>query len=254
MGIGVERIVPPFGRAKSGVLRQCALARVLLGTDRATRSKGEIFEKAHCRLAGELHLPARSNRQMGHPVEVGACQRAGRQTPGEPRHGGMQGAVEIRQRVGSGRRPADFRFRLRLKRLEFSGGCVDEGGCVGHWSNSAMRQLCDEARVQSPACAMQRAAILSQIKSHRPAAPLPSAFTTSFPLRICQNFSRKTAYRVFRSRSDPMNNNATDLDEADEALIAHDLSDEALEAAASGDGQRATTWAYCSNFWTCWPL
>jgi hypothetical protein len=51
-----------------------------------------------------------------------------------------------------------------------------------------------------------------------------------------------------------MNNNATDLDEADEALIALDLSDEALEAAASGNGQRAITWVYCSNYWTCWPL
>jgi len=51
-----------------------------------------------------------------------------------------------------------------------------------------------------------------------------------------------------------MNNDATDLDDTGEALTANDLSDEALEAAASGDGQRATTWAYCSNNWACWPL
>jgi len=51
-----------------------------------------------------------------------------------------------------------------------------------------------------------------------------------------------------------MNNNATDLDQADLALIVNDVSDEALEAAASGNGQRAITWAYCSNSWACWPL
>jgi hypothetical protein len=51
-----------------------------------------------------------------------------------------------------------------------------------------------------------------------------------------------------------MNNDVNDLDEAGEALTANDLSDEALEAAASGDGRRAITWAYCSNYWTCWPL
>ena len=43
-----------------------------------------------------------------------------------------------------------------------------------------------------------------------------------------------------------MNNAATDLDGATEAHIVNDLSDEALEAAASGDGQRAITWAYCT--------
>jgi hypothetical protein len=51
-----------------------------------------------------------------------------------------------------------------------------------------------------------------------------------------------------------MNNDIADLDETGETLIADELSDEALEAAASGDGQRAITWAYCSNYWTCWPL
>jgi hypothetical protein len=51
-----------------------------------------------------------------------------------------------------------------------------------------------------------------------------------------------------------MNNDAADLDETGEALIANDLPDEALEAAASGHGQGAVTWAYCSNYWTCWPL
>ena len=50
-----------------------------------------------------------------------------------------------------------------------------------------------------------------------------------------------------------MNNDATDLDETDVALITNDLSDEALEAAGSGDGQRAITWMYCSNHWACWP-
>ena len=50
-----------------------------------------------------------------------------------------------------------------------------------------------------------------------------------------------------------MNNDAADLDETGEFLIVN-VSDEALEAAASGDGQRAVTWAYCSNYWTRWPL
>ena len=50
-----------------------------------------------------------------------------------------------------------------------------------------------------------------------------------------------------------MNNDAADLDETGESLIAN-VSDEALEAAASGEGQRAVTWAYCSYYWTCWPL
>ena len=49
-------------------------------------------------------------------------------------------------------------------------------------------------------------------------------------------------------------NSDANLDETDQALIANDLSDEALEAAASGDGRPAITWAYCSNYWTCWPL
>ena len=141
MGIDVERKRGPLGCAESIVLGQRALARVLFDPKGATRRKGEIFEKAHCRLAGKLHPLARSNHQMGHPVEVGACQRAGRQTSGEPCNGGMQGAVEIRQRVRGGHRPTDFRlrFRLCLQRLEFCGGCVDEGGCVGHWSNLEMR-------------------------------------------------------------------------------------------------------------------
>jgi hypothetical protein len=51
-----------------------------------------------------------------------------------------------------------------------------------------------------------------------------------------------------------MDDDATDLDETGDTLIANDVSDEALEAAASGNGQRAITWAYCSNYWTCWPL
>ena len=51
-----------------------------------------------------------------------------------------------------------------------------------------------------------------------------------------------------------MDNDATELAETGDALIANDLSDEALEAAASRDGQRAITWAYCSNSWICWPL
>ena len=51
-----------------------------------------------------------------------------------------------------------------------------------------------------------------------------------------------------------MNSDTTDLDKTDETLIANDLSDEALEAAANGHGQGAITWAYCSGYWTCWPL
>jgi hypothetical protein len=51
-----------------------------------------------------------------------------------------------------------------------------------------------------------------------------------------------------------MNGDPSDLDEIAETLITFDFSDEALEAAASVDGGRAITWAYCSNYWTCWPL
>jgi len=116
---------------------------------------------------------------------------------------------------------------------------------------------------------MRRAAVLSQIKSPKLAngvlkaaaistkAPLPPAFAPSFSLRFVKILPPKQPINVlfvFTSRSDPMNNDANDLDEAGEALTANDLSDEALEAAASGDGRRAITWAYCSNYWTCWPL
>jgi hypothetical protein len=94
MGVDVERIVPPFGAAESIVMGQRALARVLSGPKRATRRKGEVVEETRGGLAGELHLPAWGGRQMGHPVEVGACKRAGGQTSGEPRDGGVQ--------VGSG--------------------------------------------------------------------------------------------------------------------------------------------------------
>lgn len=97
------------------------------------------------------------------------------------------------------------------------------------------------------------------VSRYREKAPLPSAFAPSFSLRFVKILPAKQpivdhALFVFTSRSDLMTSDATDLDETGEALITNDLSDETLEAAASGDGRRAITWAYCSNYWTCWPL
>jgi hypothetical protein len=96
-------------------------------------------------------------------------------------------------------------------------------------------------------------------RRNRKGAPLPPAFAPSFSLRFIKISPTKQpivgdVYFVFTFRSNPMNSDTSDLDETDETLIANDLSDEALEAAANGHGQGAITWAYCSNYWTCWPL
>jgi hypothetical protein len=45
-----------------------------------------------------------------------------------------------------------------------------------------------------------------------------------------------------------------DLDKIDEALMTHDLSDEALEAAARVDGGQAFSVGYCSTIWQCMPF
>jgi hypothetical protein len=53
-----------------------------------------------------------------------------------------------------------------------------------------------------------------------------------------------------------MKNDPADLHQIDEALMTHDHSDEALEAAARVDGGRAITVGYCataSNAWYCLP-
>jgi dienelactone hydrolase len=50
---------------------------------------------------------------------------------------------------------------------------------------------------------------------------------------------------------------AADLDKIDQALMAYDLSDDALEAAASIDGGRAITVGYCAtagSAWYCLPF
>ena len=54
-----------------------------------------------------------------------------------------------------------------------------------------------------------------------------------------------------------MKNDPAALDQIDEALMTHDLADEALEAAARVDGARAITVGYCataSNAWYCMPF
>jgi hypothetical protein len=48
-----------------------------------------------------------------------------------------------------------------------------------------------------------------------------------------------------------MANDTGDFDKIDEALVTHDLSDEALEAAAGVNCGRAITLAYCTNYWYC---
>ena len=53
-----------------------------------------------------------------------------------------------------------------------------------------------------------------------------------------------------------MKDDAADLNKIDEALMAYDLSDEALEAAARVDGRLAITVGYCataSSAWYCLP-
>jgi hypothetical protein len=54
-----------------------------------------------------------------------------------------------------------------------------------------------------------------------------------------------------------MTDNIGDLDRIDEALMTHDLSDEALEAAARVDGGLAVTVGYCAtaaSAWYCLPF
>ena len=53
-----------------------------------------------------------------------------------------------------------------------------------------------------------------------------------------------------------MKDDVADLDKTDDPLMAYDLSDEVLEAAARVDGGRAITFAYCataSSSWYCLP-
>jgi hypothetical protein len=47
-------------------------------------------------------------------------------------------------------------------------------------------------------------------------------------------------------------NDATDLDRTDEGIASYDVSDEALEAAASADKGQAMTWV-CTSIWWCGP-
>ena len=50
---------------------------------------------------------------------------------------------------------------------------------------------------------------------------------------------------------------AAELDKIDEPLMTHDLSDEALEAAARVDGRQAMTVGYCAtaaSAWYCLPF
>jgi hypothetical protein len=51
-----------------------------------------------------------------------------------------------------------------------------------------------------------------------------------------------------------MTDDTGDLNKIDEALMTHDLSDEALEAAARLDGGRAVTIGYCTTVWYCMPF
>ena len=54
-----------------------------------------------------------------------------------------------------------------------------------------------------------------------------------------------------------MKDDAADLDTIDQALMACDLSDEALEAVARVDSVQAVTVGYCataSNAWYCMPF
>jgi hypothetical protein len=54
-----------------------------------------------------------------------------------------------------------------------------------------------------------------------------------------------------------MTDDIGDLDKIDEALMTHDLSDEALEAAARVDGGQAMTVGYCAtaaSAWYCLPF
>jgi hypothetical protein len=47
-------------------------------------------------------------------------------------------------------------------------------------------------------------------------------------------------------------NDAAELSRTDEAIVSHDVSDEALEAAACADREQAMTWV-CTNIWWCGP-
>jgi len=47
-------------------------------------------------------------------------------------------------------------------------------------------------------------------------------------------------------------NDAADLSRTDQAIVSDDVSDDALEAAASADRGPAMTW-FCTNIWWCGP-